>query len=270
LVGTVEARDVRAATALLRALPQAARNALDTCEGARALVLALILSTDDAMRSEEVAALKARGFGDLAAAAADLSQVGRALPLAWHLPVVDLALAELHAHPDAARHELVEALEMVVRADRRVPVYRFAYLSFVRSQLEATARPGNRGLDSLHDQVALILSLVAHAGCAHAATATADFAKAFEAGAREMDLDGSLSRVEREQCDAQGASRAMERLRELGPLPKARLVRGLFAAVTADGSIRVVEAALMRMIGAVLDCPLPSLLDELDPESLSA
>jgi Zn-dependent protease with chaperone function len=270
LVGTVGARDVRAATALLHALPQAARTALETRDGARGLVLALILATDDAMRGDELAALKAHGFGDLAAVAAHLSQVGRALPLAWHLPVVDLAFPELRAQSDAARHELIEALEVVVRADRRVPVYRFAYLSFVRSQLEPTARVGNRTLDSLREEVALILSLVAHAGCAHAATATADFAKAFEAGVKEMGLDGRLRRVEREQCDAQSAARAMERLRELGPLPKAHLVKGLFAAVTADGTIRVVEAALMRMIGAVLDCPLPSLLDELEPETLAA
>ena len=41
-------------------------------------------------------------------------------------------------------------------------------------------------------------------------------------------------------------------------------------AMTADGTIRVVEAALMRMVGAVLDCPLPPLFEELDPETLAA
>ena len=40
---------------------------------------------------------------------------------------------------------------------------------------------------------------------------------------------------------------------------KARLIRGYFAAVTADRAISPVEAALMRMMGAVLDCPLPPL-----------
>jgi hypothetical protein len=37
------------------------------------------------------------------------------------------------------------------------------------------------------------------------------------------------------------------------------LVKGLFAAVTHDGTIRVSEAGLMRLVGAVLDCPLPPL-----------
>jgi hypothetical protein len=63
---------------------------------------------------------------------------------------------------------------------------------------------------------------------------------------------------------------ALEALRLLAPLQKALLVKGLFAAVTADGTIRVIEAELMRAVGAVLDCPLPPLLDELDPATLAA
>ena len=45
-------------------------------------------------------------------------------------------------------------------------------------------------------------------------------------------------------------------------------MKALFAAVTVDGTIRVAEAALMRLVGAVLDCPLPPLLDPLLPEPL--
>jgi hypothetical protein len=70
------------------------------------------------------------------------------------------------------------------------------------------------------------------------------------------------------QFDAAGAT--LENLRDLAPLPKAVLIKGLVAAVTADGTIRIVEAELLRMVGAVLDCPLPPLLDNLDPAQLVA
>ena len=53
-------------------------------------------------------------------------------------------------------------------------------------------------------------------------------------------------------------------------MQKAVLVKGLLAAVSADGTIRVVEAELMRLVAAILDCPLPPLLDELDPAALAA
>ncbi len=61
---------------------------------------------------------------------------------------------------------------------------------------------------------------------------------------------------------------ALEALRALAPLEKAVLVKALFAAATADGTIRVAEAELLRLVGAVLHCPVPPLLDSLLLESL--
>ena len=70
--------------------------------------------------------------------------------------------------------------------------------------------------------------------------------------------------------DVNTALRALNALRELAPLQQALLVKGLFAAVTFDGRIHVAEAELMRLIGAVLDCPLPPRLYALDPATLAA
>jgi len=63
---------------------------------------------------------------------------------------------------------------------------------------------------------------------------------------------------------------ALESLKGLAPMQKAVFVKGLFAAVTHDGTILVMEAELMRMVGAVLDCPLPPLLESIDPATLVA
>ena len=66
------------------------------------------------------------------------------------------------------------------------------------------------------------------------------------------------------------AAAALEGLKNLAPMQKAVLIKGLFAVVSADGTIRVVEAELMRLVGAVLDCPLPPLLESVDPATLAA
>jgi hypothetical protein len=66
----------------------------------------------------------------------------------------------------------------------------------------------------------------------------------------------------------EAASGALRALKHLAPLQAALLVKGLFAAVTADGTIRIGEAELMRLTGAVLDCPLPPLIEDLDPAAL--
>ena len=67
----------------------------------------------------------------------------------------------------------------------------------------------------------------------------------------------------------ESAGAALEALKALAPMQKALLVKGLFAAVSADGAIRVAEAELMRLVGAVLDCPLPPLLESVDPATLA-
>lgn len=113
-----------------------------------------------------------------------------------------------------------------------------------------------------------MLSLIAYAGVRQDATGKrADaLAAAMRAGTKEMGLPeapaASALRLEI-------AAAALETLKSLAPMQKAILVKGLFAAVSADGTIRVMEAELMRLVGAVLDCPLPPLLESVDLATLA-
>ena len=256
LVGSFGDREMRAATVLVSSLPAAAHAALRTRDGAAALAIALIYSAQDPVVAQESTALRAAGFPALAEASLQLLPVVRALPASLHLPAADLALAELLRQPQDYRDGIARALDAVIDADREVSVYRYACLNLMRWQLAPRARkPGAKPLAALRDEVVLTLSLVGYAGCVD----KDDFARAFDAGVREMELGPTTAPAARERCDAQTLTHALERLAELAPLPKARLIRGYFAAVTADRAIDPVEAALMRMMGAVLDCPLPPL-----------
>ena len=114
----------------------------------------------------------------------------------------------------------------------------------------------------------MVLSLIAYAGvredaAEHRAEA---LAAAMRAGAKEMGLPEARRRGRAAAGSRRGGAEA---LKDLAPLQKAILVKGLFAAVSADGTIRVVEAELMRLVGAVLDCPLPPLLESVDPATLA-
>ena len=255
LVGSFGDREVQAATVLVSSLPPAARTALQSRDGAAALAVALVMSSRDAAAQRELAALRASGFEKLASAVTPLLPVVASLPENMHLPAADLALAELSRQPESCRNDVVRALDAIIDADSEVSVYRYACLNLMRSQLASGPRaPGNKSLAALQDDVVLLLSLVAYAGC----TNKDDFARAFAAGAKEMEL-AAAAPAARERCDAQALAAALERLRGLAPLPKARLIRGYFAAITADGAIDPVEIALIRMMGAVLDCPIPAI-----------
>jgi Zn-dependent protease with chaperone function len=272
LVGAIDGDKVNYAVKLLAALPGGLRESLRESDGARATLVALLLAPKDDVRKLQLDALAAKGLAALGEKACAIEPLTRRLGPAFHMPVVDLALPAIKQAPEAARLELVAALQAAIHSDRRVSLHEFAVLTLVRSQLAPRSKPGaagNRRLSDLEAAVLVVLSLVAHAGTRQDATGQRGeaLAAAMRAGLKEMGLAeapavGALT--------LEAAAEALEMLKALAPMQKAILVKGLFAAVTADGSIRVVEAELMRLVGAVLDCPLPPLLEAIDPATLAS
>jgi Zn-dependent protease with chaperone function len=272
LVGTLDAGKLDVAQRLLATLPPELRERMQHADGACAVTIALLLAPRDSVMEEQLAAARAAGAARLAAAAGAMAKELRDLGPAFHLPVADLALPAIKAAPADARGELLKALEAVIHADRRVSLHEFVLLTLMRSQLgprPAAAAAKVKAIAEARAETVLLLSLVAHAGCRPGVEGERHFAAAFRAGATEMGL-GDASPVSRDAIQLDAAGAALEHLRGLAPLAKAVLVKGLFAAATSDGTIRVIEAELMRLVGAVLDCPLPPLLDDLDPAALAA
>jgi uncharacterized tellurite resistance protein B-like protein len=260
------------AAKLLAALPLELRENLRQAESARAAVVALLLAPKEEVLKQQLEALAAKGMGALAEQARRAEALTRRLGPQFHLPVIDLALPSIKTAADALKNELVEALQAVIYADRRVSLHEFVVLTMVRNQLLPRAKPGavgNKKVAELQDAVLAVLSLVAHAGTRQDATGARGeaVAAALRKGLAELGLPESAPVG---ALTLESAAEALELLKDLAPMQKAMLVKGLFATVTADGSIRVVEAELMRLVGATLDCPLPPLLESIDPATLAA
>jgi len=270
LVGTTDGAKVDYAARLLAALPAELRERLREAEGASAALVALLLAPKEDVMLLQLEALKAAGLAAIAGRAAAAAPLTRRLGAAFHLPLIDLALPAAKASPEESKKQLVAALETVIHADRRVSLHEFVVLTLVRDQLAPKAKPGASGakrLAELQAEAATVLGLVAHAGVRPDATGDRkkELEAALAAGAKEMGLGAGAGAL-----TIESAGKALEALKRLAPMQKAILVKGLFAAVTADGTIRVAEAELMRLVGAVLDCPLPPLLEGIDPAALAA
>ncbi|MDH4095335.1 MAG: M48 family metallopeptidase, partial [Betaproteobacteria bacterium] len=216
LVGGVDGEKVDYARRLVDSLPRDLRESLAHAEGARAAVLALLGPQPPV------------GLGH-----------------ALHLPVIDLALPALKRLDAPARAQLLAAVEAAIRADRRVSLHEFVVQALLRSQLAPAARggAGRAALGERRAEAFTLLSLIAHAS-------GNDAAGAFRAGARQLDL-GAGELAPRGALSLERVQAALEALRALAPLAKARLAQSLFAAATADGTIRLGEAELLRLVGAV-------------------
>src|SRR6185436_1721315 len=153
------------AARLLASLPPLLREALRETEGASAAMVAVLVAPREEVREQQLEAVDRATT--LAGRVRDLLPHTRSLGLAFHLPVVDLALATVKPAPEAAKKELVAALEAVVYADRRVSLHEFVILTLVRDQLAPKAKPGatpTNKIRELETQAATVLALMAHAG----------------------------------------------------------------------------------------------------------
>jgi Zn-dependent protease with chaperone function len=273
LVGSMDSAKVDYAARLLATLPPDLREHLHDPEKAGAALVALLLAPKEDVRGLQLAALECKGMGPLAEGARRAERLTRRLGPAFHMAVVDLALPAIRSSSAARKTALVDALEVVIHADRRVSLHEFVVLTLVRSQLAPKDRPGATGSRRIADlafDASLVLSLVVHAGMRQDAIGARALAlqAAMQAGTAEMGL-AEVPPTVPSTLTLERAAASLEALRQLAPMQKALLVKGLFAAVSHDGAIRVVEAELMRLVGAVLDCPLPPLLETVDPATLA-
>jgi Zn-dependent protease with chaperone function len=270
LVGKLDAGKLAYAARLLAALPAPLRNAVRHADSAAAAMIALLLAPKEEVMLRQLEAVKRATT--LAVQVEALVPATRGLGLGFHLPVIDLALAALKTAPEATKKQAIAGLEAAAYADRRVSLHEFVVLTLVREQLAPRAKPAaaTKKIADLRGAAAIVLALVAQAGTrADAAGAREEaLCAAQRAGAQVLGITEEA--VAKATLTLDAARGALEDLKALAPMQKAVLVKGLFAAITADGTVRVAEAGLMRLVGAVLDCPLPPLIAELDLATLQA
>ena len=264
LVGSVDPQKVDFAARVTAAIPEPVLRDLHAPSTAGAALIALLLAEPEPARELQLRNVPRA----LAGRARELSPLLRGLGVQFHLPLIDLALPALKTESEAAKKEFLGALETVVNADRRVSLHELVVLALVRDQLLPPASVAEtRRLSEHLPQAAIVLSFMVHAGERIDATGRrgAALQAALQAGASVLGLRAAAIVP---GLSLYAINAALEALRALAPMEKAVLVKALFAAVTYDGTIRVAEAELMRLVGAVLDCPLPPLFDTLLAEPL--
>jgi len=223
------------------------------------VVLAMLIEKDKPFSGQQ-RQLVAEAFGIEAAQQVDAFHESiQRLPPGLRLPLLDRAGPTLLKLAASMRERLLLLVHGLIRADGRVTLHEFLLFTVLRRRI---GRDANRpvpvrftSLTPLQAEVGLVMSLLASVRLPERPE------HAYNAGV--LLLSGiEPSRVPTEAIDLDAVARALDRLNQLAPLVKPRLIKACAAVAFVDGETHWKAASCLRTICAALDAPLPPQLRE--------
>ncbi len=265
-VGTLDPAHLVWAAALLEGMPDPLRRAAREPASARALVYALLLDPKEEVRARQREALEREAEPEVVA------ETGRLLPVLSRagrdarLPLADLALPALRRLSPEQYRRFRRTVTALAEADRRIDLFEYALRRMILRHLEprfAEGEGAKKGqavqyyaLRGLREEISLLLSMLAHTG--HDGPEAARDAVA--AGAAELAGLVQVDALERSACRLSALDAALERLAQVTPRLKERVLRAAVAAAGHDRRVTEREGELLRAIADGLGCPVPPFL----------
>jgi Zn-dependent protease with chaperone function len=258
-VGRPEILHIEQAKGMRLAIPAGLREFSETPGHAQALVLALLLSRDAAVRTRQLELL-GRSIG-----ATNLAVVQQAAPMAdslapmLRLPALQLIFPALRRASPTQRKVLAQLASDLIHADARIDVFEFCLAKLLETllndQLDASAPHGNLSLDAAENAIFVLFATLAQLGSQDERSAR----MAYEAGISSVL---PMLRPAYQPLDdwAKRLGEALPQLEDLHPFAKKAVIEGLVKTIASDDLMTVEEAELLRAVCALMHCPLPPLL----------
>ncbi len=242
---------------LRAALPAAIYDAAHSRDTSMLLVLALVLAPDTRARAAQKALLEAQLGARRAARCAELRAELDRLDPALHIPIVELAAPTLKQRPAEQLDYLFELARKLADCGGDQRLFDYVLLRMLAVFVGAPAQrpPGRRTTLSAQAACTTLLAVVAAYG--HNDTATA--LDAFHAGCAALGgntLPEPVPPLE-SMRDLLRLDAALERLAQLKPRAKRRVLEALLATIRHDKHVGTEELELFRAVAATLGCPLP-------------
>lgn len=260
--GTLTRADLQHGSALHATIPPDARRLATQPSTAAAAIIALLLARPgDPLHARQLASVAQRLGHPEAQAAAALVNTMTVLPAELRLPLVDLAIPQLAAHPPAFREALLGVLNELAVADGSVSMFEYCVTRLVWSYLQDAANPhrrskvGHGSLDRVRPTVTTLLATLAVAGAGDQESAR----RAYDSALRRLYPDAAAP-PPRQVAWQQALDQGWAGLDGLAPKAKQALVEAMAVAVTADGTVTTAEAEMLRAACALMHVPLPALL----------
>lgn len=260
-VGMPMAEHLVFATKLLESLPEDLKSAAHDTERAKALMFALLLSSDSTVRGQQLESIKQSENESAATQTTHLHELVVKLPAHARIPLVELALPALRGMSAEAYRAFDQLIRKLVMADQELDVFEFALQHILRRHLGAHFQ-GRSSADiryhtvkALTGDVSVLLSALASVGQA------AWRQEAFDQGVKSFNsTQFTLRLMPGDQCSMNTLEAALNNIREAGPSVKRAILQACAEVVAADGQVHPAEGELLRAVADALDCPMPPLV----------
>lgn len=258
-VGTLDSEHLEYAQELIEQLPGQIKQILHQPEQAAAIIYALLVAQEqnpqqalsDCLGNTSQARLQKIAMAQLPW----LKQSSRSC---W-LPIIELALPSLRELKQSEQEQIMACTEALVKADGKINLFEFALLAIMEYQLGRKKRlPGLKapGLRAIQRDVNLLLSLLAHVGKNN----QEEIQRSFMASTKIAPLDGHWQLLQPKALNLRLLASLLNRINSLNYKFKAKIIEACTAAILDNGKVSLVEAELLRAIGARLECPVPPLI----------
>jgi uncharacterized tellurite resistance protein B-like protein len=228
-----------------------------------ALIYALLLSTDEALRTKQLAEISGRTSDAIAKKTAALFPEVSAVAKRTRLPLVNLSIGALRNLSAEQFKQFSATLDWLAASDGQMELFEFVLQKVVQHQLAPKFNPSRPAtvqyytLKPLVPDCAVILSALARVGSGDAG----EIQKAFAAGAPYLraPANAELTLLSGDQFGIEEVDAALNRLALAAPIIKKNLLEACARVIGADGVIQEAEAELLRAVAETLDCPIPPL-----------
>lgn len=250
------------AAALLESMPDPLRSAAHEPYGARAVIYAILLDRDPAMRSQQFAALKTAAEELSYRETTRLVELIDSLPDEARLPLIETSIPALKTLSPQQYATFRENVVKLIQADGQIDLLEYTVHAVVFKYLDVhfeLAKPvpvRYRQMAPLVSSVQGMLSMLAHAGHEE----EDEVRRAFEKGMAEIGQSGSL--LPRSECSVKNLDVSLRTLAQAAPALKKRIVAACVACIAADGKVTAREGELARAVSAMLGVPLPPIAVE--------
>ncbi|HEX4975611.1 MAG TPA: M48 family metallopeptidase [Pseudomonadales bacterium] len=256
-IGAIDDNHLCHAQTLLQAIPTSLLELLTKTNGAKAVLLSLLLSEQE---NEATKTLLKNEFPELTDTLLQIHQVRTLLLSDEHrIPLIDLSLNSLRDLPQTEKNQFLAQLKNVIDSDQQTTFFEFVLFTILSRQLSPKVgrAPSKtvKHIPQVAGQCHLILSMMANVG----QIPHQERGRAVDKGMLILGL-APQTILNEADISLDKVKKALDDLRKLAVIPQMKLIKALLETALHDTQLHSKEAEFLRAVAESLDCPIPPIL----------